>query len=429
MASKASSLLTKARRSPFLKEFVLFTVSTVALQASRFGVNLIAARQLGPETFGFWYILNLALAYGGLAHLGVVNGMNRDVPVFRGRGDAAKVQLIQSVTVAVLLVTTAVSGVALFVGLALWEGGAPRPALLALAALFVVTQPYLFLQMYLKSDGRFTHLSFQQLAFALLFPVGVIPFTSFYGLSGFIMGQTLVTLVVVLATVRAWTFNLKPVVDFREVWRLVRVGLPIMLVGLMYTLLTTADRWVITAFLDVQQLGYYSLAIMVLGVLSLVPMVVSQQMYPRMAEAWGRTKAVAEVRGWALKQVGAATAVTLPLTALLYFAAPPLVRHFLPAYVPGIVALKIILLGPLFLALSGGFANLLNTLDKQVYYLYVQAAALGLNVFLNILFVRAGLGIAGVALGTSVTYGVYGLVLASVGLKVARSQDSKSAKH
>ena len=418
-------LFTRARRSPLFREFLLFALSTVLLQASRFGVNLFAAKRLGPETFGFWYVLNLALAYGGLAHLGVINAMNRDVPVFRGKGDAAKVRLIQSVSVGVLLVSTVVAGVVMVVSLAFLEH-IPRAPLAALIALFVVTQPYFFLQVYLKSDGQFERLSFQQLLLALLFPLGVVPLTIGYGLSGFIVGQALVTLLISLFVLRTWTFHLRPVFNVQETLRLIRVGLPIMLVGLMYTLLTTADRWVITALLDVKRLGYYSLAIMVLGVLSLIPLVIAQQMYPRMAEAWGRTNDARDVLRWALRQTGMALAFTAPLILVLYFAAPPLIKTFLPAYAEGVAPVKIILFGPLFLALSGGFANLLNTLDKQVYYLVVQAAALVVNVGLNIMFVREGMGISGVALGTTLTYALYGLALVAVSLRLVRSPKLKA---
>lgn len=413
-------LFAKARRSPLFREFLLFAVSTVLLQASRFAVNLFAAKRLGPETWGFWYVLNLALAYGGLAHLGVINAMNRDVPVFRGKGDADKVHLIQSVSVGVLLVTTTVAGLIMLVSLTFLEN-IPRAPLATLIVLFIATQPYFFLQVYLKSDGQFERLSLQQLLLAIIFPLGVVPLTIRYGLSGFIAGQALVTVLISLFILRTWTLHLKPSFDFQETLRLIRVGLPIMLVGLMYTLLTTADRWVITALLDVQQLGYYSLAIMVLGVLSLVPMVIAQQMYPRMAEAWGRTNHPGEVLRWALRQMGMAVAVTIPIILILYFAAPPLIETFLPAYLEGVTPVKIILLGPLFLAFSGGFANLLNTLDKQVYYLAIQAAALLVNVGLNIFFVKAGLGISGVALGTTLTYAVYGLALVAVGIWLTRT--------
>ena len=416
-----TSFLKKAQNSHLLKEFVLFTVSTLFLQTSRFGVNLLAARQLGPSVWGLWYVLNLVLIYGGMVHLGVINAMNRDVPVFRGKGDTTKVQLVQAVTLAVLVVTTTVSGLVLLVGAVVWRDEVLRGPLGMLALLFAATQVYTFLQIYLKSYGLFTKMSYQQVAFALLLPLAVVPLTLTYQLTGFILGQTVVTLFVSLYIWLTSGVNFRLVFDFKEALRLMRVGLPIMMVGLLYTLLTTADRWVITALLNVQQLGYYSLAIMMLGVLSLIPMVIAQQMYPRMAETWGRTNDPQAVLTWALRQGGMATAVTLPLLVVLYFSASPLVVTFLPAYTPGIPAMQIVLIGPLFLALSGGFGNVLNTLGKQSYLLGVQVVAVVVNVGLNVVFIRAGWGIAGVALGTSLTFVVYGLCVAALGLFLTRN--------
>ena len=50
----------------------------------RFIVALIAARKLGPATWGTWQLLYLILAYSSFIPLGVINGMNREIPVLNG---------------------------------------------------------------------------------------------------------------------------------------------------------------------------------------------------------------------------------------------------------------------------------------------------------------------------------------------------------
>jgi len=69
---------------------------------------------------------------------------------------------------------------------------------------------------------------------------------------------------------------------------------------------------------------------------------------------------------------------------------------------------------------GGGFVNFLNTVGKQVYYMAVQGFAVLVNPGLNITFVRMGLGINGVALGTAITYTTYSAVLAIVTIRVLR---------
>ena len=217
-----------------------------------------------------------------------------------------------------------------------------------------------------------------------------------------------------------WKFNLKPVFNRGETVRLMRIGLPILFTGFSYILLTTADRLVIVSLLDSRQLGYYSLSIMVLGVLGLIPQVVAQQIYPRMGVTWGASGSVPEVFRWVFRQIRMAAGITLPISVVLFLLVPPLVRYFLPDFIPGIPAIRIIVIGPIFLSLAGGFGNLLITLNRQMYYLGVALFSLLLNVTLNVLLVKAGHGITGVAIGTTITYAVYSIILVSVGLTFVR---------
>jgi O-antigen/teichoic acid export membrane protein len=74
--------LSSLESSLFIKEFLLFGLSSILYQGSRFVVNLGVAKILGPSTYGLWNMLNLILLYGSVIHLGVINAMNRDVPLF-----------------------------------------------------------------------------------------------------------------------------------------------------------------------------------------------------------------------------------------------------------------------------------------------------------------------------------------------------------
>ncbi|MFC1499691.1 oligosaccharide flippase family protein [Candidatus Zixiibacteriota bacterium] len=414
-----SKFIDRIRSTPLMGEFLVFSTSTILLQASRFGVNLYSARLLGPDTWGLWNILNLSLVYIGVLHLGLINAMNREVPVFRGMEEGERVRLVESVTLGVVLVSAIVVSVSLLLYAKLFAGDALQSPLSTLAPLLFVSLFSIYLQTSLKANCQFHRMSYQQMVFAGLLPLLVIPMVLRFGLSGFIGGQAIVIAVVAVGMMSIWKFNLKPRFNRREMIRLMRIGFPILGVGILYALLTTADRLVILAMLDVTELGYYSLAIMVVGIIGLIPLLVAQQSYPRMAEAWGRTEQVSEVMRWVYRQIVMAMGITIPVVIIIFLAATPFVTRYLPEYVPGIKAMKIIMIGPLFLALAGGFGNLLNTLNRQVWYLIVQGFALLLNVTLNILLVRAGLGIIGVATGTTITYVLYGTTLIVVGYRIA----------
>ena len=417
------------KNSLFVREFLLFSSSTILYQSSRFLTALGAAKILGPGGYGLWNMLSLILTYGSLAHLGVINAMNRDVPLFKGKRDFQRVEEIRRASLGFMFFSTIVATMGIAVSALFVENSTLKSSLQVMTLLFLCTQMYSYLQVYLKSDKRFYQISYQQCVFAALLPVVTIPLVIVYKLPGFILGQTIAILAVsFLIIVRFIHFNLRPKLDIQESIRLIKVGFPIMAVGLLYGLLTTVDRWVIVSFLGVEPLGYYSLAIMVMGFLSLVPMVIAQQIYPRMAETYGRTSSYTDLKKWIIRQTIMALGVTAPLLVGVYFIFPLIVERFLPAYMPGMAAMKIILVGLLFFPLAGGFGNFLNTVDKQVYYMVAQGFAVLVNLGLNITFVKMGFGINGVALGTSITYMIYSFALAMVVRKLISKANHRVAR-
>lgn len=415
-------------RLPFFREFVLFATSSVLFFGSRFAVSFVAAKLLGPSTWGFWNMLNLILVYGCLSHFGVINAMNRDVPLLKGKGESERVEAIRRVSLTFITISAlVVVGMIVAAAVLLVKDTPHKIALVLVGLLFLCTQFYSYLEIYLKSDGRFRQMSHQQLLFAGVIPLVSIPLVLKLGLPGFILGQSVALLVISVFIATTIPFDFKLKIDRREVRRLVKVGFPIMVAGLLYGLMTTVDRWVIASFLGVGQVGFYSLSIMVTGFLTLVPLVIAQQIYPRMAESFGQNARYQDLKKWVVRQILMAVSITTPLVLAVYFFFPLIVRQFMPAYIPGIGAMKISLIGLFFLPLAGGFGNFLNTVDRQVYYTVVQAGAILLNLLLDILFVKIGFGINGVALGAATSYTTYSLALLLVGAKVIRGGSRSSS--
>lgn len=402
-------------------EFVLFSASTVVYQLSRLAVSLIVARWVGPEEFGIWNALNLILLYGVVVTLGVPNGMNRDVPLLMGKGDQSAAQRIANSSFwFVLLVSTAVGLFISIVGLVL------KPPLshpfLAMGVLFLTWQVYQYFQLRLKCYIRFRLMSLQQFVFAALLPVFALPMTYKWGVSGFIVGQTIDALLVCLLIIFWDLLKITSSWDWWALRNLVKTGFPIMLAGLLYSLLTSVDRWVILNFLGVEALGHYTLAILCLGMLSLLPAVVAQQMYPRMAFLYGQTRNERALLPLITRQSLMGTAVTIPILVVVYVVLPFLVDWYMPAYRPGIEPARILLVGLGFIPLAGGVGNFLNTVGKQGYYLAVQAGAILINFCLDVSFVKLGWGLNGVALGAALSYVLYTIILIIVGLWVIRAK-------
>ena len=88
----------------------------------------------------------------------------------------------------------------------------------------------------------------------------------------------------------------------------------------------------------------------------------------------------------------------------LFFGTQFLAYTFLPDYASGLASVRNIVVGTFFLAITLPAAQLMVTLNKQIILVAVSGVGVALAWGLNVLLVRSGMGIAGVALGTSCAY-------------------------
>ena len=402
-------------------ELLFFGVSTAAFQFSRLFVSLVVAQWVGPDEFGGWNVLNLLRLYGVMVTFGVPNGMNRNVPILRGQGNSDAVgEMLQASFWFVLLVNMIGGGaIALF---SLWFPMPYKYPLLWMGFLFGSWQLNQYFQLSLKAQGLFKAMSQQQFIFSVLLPIVALPLAYIWGISGFIVGQAIVALFLCGVMARI----VKRPLAFQWNWSVIKAlissGWPIMLAGLVYSLLTTTDRWIIAKFLGIEALGQYTLAILCVSILSLFPSVISQQMYPRMAYLYGKVGKSHALIPLIKQQTILSVLITWPMLLGVYFLLPWIVSISMPEYTFGIKPAQYLLLGLAMIPFSTGFGNFLNTIGKQNYYLMVQIIALILSIVFNTIFVHLGWGLNGIGLGSALAFVFYTATLAIMGMFVLRQK-------
>lgn len=407
----------------WLRELAGFGSTTVIDQAARLVSTLVVAAALGPVAMGVWYLLNLVLQYGGMVHLGALNGMNREIPGALARNDPEEAQRVRGVALGFVLASYVVALVVLggvLVPLRVVPSG---PLAWLMAGLLAAQQLWSFASMHLKAQTKFLAAARLQLISALTFPLATIPLALAWGLEGFVAGQIAVYAILSAIAVLRSPGLFRPRFNVPETVRLIRIGFPIMLVGISYALFATVDRWVIQAHLGAEALGHYSLAIMALGAVSLLPQVVAQQVYPRMAMAWSREPTWSSLEPLMARQRWTALALSVPAVVVILAIAPWGIRTFLPAYVPGIPALLVSMAIPLVRVVGLGYGNAFNVVGLQHWYLIAIGTAAIANLLTSLLLVGT-LGLSGVAIGTVAGFGVFAGVMMLAGALVRRSSGS-----
>lgn len=149
---------------------------------------------------------------------------------------------------------------------------------------------------------------------------------------------------------------------------LLRIGAPIFVVGQAYTLWAVINRTLVLKLAGTEAIGLYSMAVLAGTAITLLPTAVSQIVYPRMAEQYGRRENAADLIRIALRPMLFTVAAVVPVVAAAWLLAGPAVRLVIPAYVGAVPAIQWTL--PTAIISSFGPAtNVFNVVRRQRLYL------------------------------------------------------------
>ena len=409
-AATARQGLGDQSRAGRARELGLLAASTAIYQSARFFFSLAAAAVLSSDDFSLWALTLALLAYAPAVLLGTNNGMARELPIAIGanRHESAD---------RAVATTWLVTGVALLILMAsALAVAAIRPSIggvaVAVGVLACGTIVFGVQQFVLRSRLRFGAAGVQQALLGLLL-VGSAAYlmagsaAPFFVAAALYGGPLAIAVVIGFAMERA---NPRGGVDSRQVRRLVSSGFPIMLSGLVFSAFVTLDRWIAVALLGADEAAPYQLASLLAAAMLVIPSVVSQHTYPRMAIARGSGAGDAALfrlaRNQGLLAAGLVTPVAVALAVFSLVAIPAL----LPQYAAAVPSVILLSGGFVVLAFLTGYGNYLNVVGAQWRYLAAQLSGATAAVALMLVGGLA-LGLSGIAAGMAAGHVIYGMVL------------------
>jgi O-antigen/teichoic acid export membrane protein len=269
-------------------------------------------------------------------------------------------------------------------------------------------------------------LSKLQVILAMLSTVSIILFVVWLGFVGRVIAAVLsqLTVLVYVISLGRWEWDGVFRLNLQVIWQLVKVGVPITISSVVIGLLTTIDRLIVIRYLGETQLGYFGLALLLTSIVSLIPGMASQVLYPRITYRYGESgNNIYALQDYVLTPPVLLSCLLPVLVGPLYLMFPIVIETFLPVYAPGILTSRIMLLGIFFFSIVGVTDYFLVTIGKLKQYVLLGVLALALNIALDLLFIRMGLGIEGVALGgTLITYFCY--AVATIGYALSHYTNS-----
>ena len=351
----------------------------VAMALNMLG-GVLLGRLVAPATLGLFNGIGLVLGYAPFLQLGILNGLNRELPYFVGKGDRKRVEELAAAAQAWALIVGGVVCVGLSC-VAFWQAAHGQWQLAAgwftnaILAIFLFYNTF-YLQMTYRTSHDFARLALVNVVQSLvaLVLLLLVVWLNFYGLC---LRAVLIGAIGVGFLFRFRPVRVGPKWNVGHLKHLLIVGAPIFGVGQIYAWWSVINSTLVLKFAGVEGMGLYAMVIMASSTIEMIPSAVSQVVYPRMAEQFGRNASVRALLHMSWKPMIVTAVGMVPVIAVAWWLVGPVVRFVIPAYAKAVPAMQWGLLFS-FVSCFGPVCNVFNVIRRQD--LYVVAILLGMAV-------------------------------------------------
>jgi len=382
-------------RLPFIKKFdkhstpsmiVYLGSAQMISNVVRIISGILVARFVLPQMLGTFNGIGIILGYLPILQLGVMNGLNRELPYCFGKGEIDKARTYASVaqfwemslSIVAFTVMSLIAGYYLLQSQYLYAAGFFSFGLSSIYHYY--GQNYLQILFRTNRDfNKLSNISFI-IAFVSLITVVLVWKWQFYGLCF----RSIILITVEMYYLWKWKpLSILPIWDFKVIKEIVKVGMPIFIVGIVYALWTTFQNTMVLKLGSAEQFGLFALAIMIENSMAIVEQSVAQVIYPKMAFEFGSGKGINELMKISFKPIFFIFIFLIPSVIIAWFLLPYAIALLLPNYMNGIEAAQWSMLLVL-ISIWGVNNNIFNVIKKQKDFLISIIA--GMIVFSITLF-------------------------------------------
>jgi len=410
--------LALSKSQSIIKDATRFTVSGYISNLCNFFSATIVRRILDPFLMGIYAELILIFEYAKFNHLGMIHSLDRQIPYYNGKKEFNKVEEVKNVGISFSLFTSLICALVILI-ISIFFKNKLHPSLflgLKVIAIMVIIQS---MSTFYVTLVRTHHLFGPLSKYIILVAICDICFKTILGIKFGIIGilwGTVFSLIIGLAYLFKKTelrFKIKLKMPKRTIKSLLSIGIPLLLAGFTFMALRSIDRIMIIALLTKEDLGYYSIAIMMHSFVFRFPNLIYTVLFPRFYEAFGSSgDNIDKLKGYIEKPTLAFAYLFPILIGIAVIFLPVFINYILPKYAQGIIPGSILLFGTFFISITNMSGYLLIALKKQNSLVIIGIICVILSIFLNLIFIRMfHLGITGVALGTAIAYFTYSFFL------------------
>ena len=306
------------------------------------------------------------LSYNLHGHYGLIHGMGKLVPFFRGAGPDLKAVEIENTTFTAITILATINSLSILI-LSLMFEGIFKDGLQIFCFIVFINQFYTFFLTISRNDKNFFLLS------ALIFFVPVFAFISILildfisllsietGLLAFLVSYSLCNLMYIYTK----GFRFQFVYQIEDLKKIFVVGLPLLILNVLSSLLLTIDRLLISSLGYLEILSFFGIAMMLVGGFYSIPGAIASVLFPYMLEMFGKSKDSASLFNETKPLIYLSSVISCLLAINLCIFLPLILETFLPEYKKGLGTITTIVLFSSFYLNTSIVGNYLISADKQ----------------------------------------------------------------
>lgn len=398
-------------------DFALLTFGTVIGSMIKFFYSVYSKKLVDPSDYGIFVAVSIIATYMNYIQLGTLNAYNRDYPQLLGKGEAGKARRVKNATLTYLLI--AYFTVVLIAEIAIIIIGKVKGFSRNQTAGYAIIFVYSFLVILnsyatfsVKMENKFNLSAVVYIVQTLgAVVVGLIAIRSF-GYIGLYVEGLVSCLIGCVLLYKFWLKGFRFTFDVVLIRSLLVSGIPLLINNLIWTVVGSIDKFVILGFMDTTTLGFYSIATMAFSTMVLIPQTMSNVFYIKVNREYGKTSDKVLLIKSSQKFTLLSALCTGVICLGAFFILPVFVDLVMPNYKDGVTAAQIIILGIAIYSSTLLYSNLFTILREHKSLLVNSISLCIFNIIFSVLLVLIkGRNIDNVALGTSISYALYSILL------------------
>ena len=335
--------------------------------------SVVATAFIDPSDMGVIQTILLIQTYLQFLHLGVFNGLNRNLAYYKAKNENALVQDMVNTTYFVSFIVAFIGTIiALSVGLYFFIQNRPVVYIWSSVLLLVtlVFQPIVnAIDTTFRSGQEFKKLGvIKNIETTIHAVLSFLPIL--IGYIGKIIADSTRLFLGLFLRYPKMPYKRTGNGSKSSLILLFQTGFPILLTSYVWSAFMACDRTFIARYMSSYEMGLYSLSNYVIMAVMAVPQSVNALLYPKAAARYGATGDVHSLKLFWKKSLLIYSIMLVPLCVILYFLIPSFTVHFMPKYTGGIKAAQYSLLTCMtFVAQGPGV--IFGTLRRNGAYLAV----------------------------------------------------------